>query len=71
MTDYLLFKFVILRTVVSESRYLNQNQNNLTRGITPKRVTSGGVHILGVAPGQYSSEGTLQRLRAAGDRCRA
>ena len=38
-----------------------------TRGITPKRVTSGGVHLRSLAPGQYSSEETSQRWRAAGD----
>ena len=38
-----------------------------SRGITPKRVTSGGVHLRGLAPGQHSSEGTSQRWRAVGD----
>ena len=38
-----------------------------TRGITPKRVTSDGVHLRRVAPGQHSSEETLQRWRAVGD----
>ena len=32
-----------------------------TRGITPKRVTSGGAHLRGLAPGLHSSEGTSQR----------
>ena len=32
-----------------------------TRGITPKRVTSGGVRLRGLAPGQHSSEDTSQR----------
>ena len=27
-----------------------------TRGITPKRVTSGGVHLRGLAPAQHSSK---------------
>ena len=37
-----------------------KNSNLLnTRGITPKRVTSGGVHLRGLAPGQHSSEETL------------
>ena len=35
-----------------------------TRGITPKHVTSGGVHLRGLAPGQHSSEETSQHLRA-------
>ena len=35
-----------------------------TRGITPKRVTSGEIHLRGLAPGQRSSEETSQRWRA-------
>ena len=31
-----------------------------TRGSTPKRVTSGGAHLRGLAPGQHSYEETLQ-----------
>ena len=39
-----------------------------TRDITaPKRVTSGGIHLRGLAPGQHSSEETSQRWRAVGD----
>ena len=38
-----------------------------TRGITPKRVTSGGVRLRGLAPGQHSSEETMQRWRAVGN----
>ena len=38
-----------------------------TRGITPKRVTSGGAHLCGLAPGLHSSEETSQRWRAVGD----
>ena len=34
-----------------------------TRDITPKRVTSGGIHLRGLAPGQHSSEETSQRCR--------
>ena len=37
------------------------------RGITPKRVTSGGAHLRGLAPGLHSSEKTSQRWRAVGD----
>ena len=33
----------------------------------PKRVTSGGTHLRGLAPVQHSSEEILQRLRAIGD----
>ena len=38
-----------------------------TRGITPKRVTSGGAHLRGCAPGLHSSERTSQRWQAVGD----
>ena len=34
-----------------------------TRGITPKRVTSGRDHLYDIAPGQHSSEETPQRWR--------
>ena len=36
-------------------------------GITSKRVTSGGVHLRGLAPEQHSSEETSQRWRDVGD----
>ena len=38
-----------------------------TRGVTPKRVTIGGIHLRGLAPGQHSSEETSQRWRVVGD----
>ena len=38
-----------------------------TRGVTPKRVTCGGAHFCGLAPGQHISEETPQRWRAVGD----
>ena len=38
-----------------------------TRRITPKRVTSCGAHLRGLAPGLHSSEETSQRWRAVGD----
>ena len=38
-----------------------------TRRITPKRVTSYGAHLRGLAPGQHSSEETSQRWRVVGD----
>ena len=40
-----------------------------TRGITPKRVTSGGAHLRGAAPGLHSSEQTSQRWRAVASHC--
>ena len=38
-----------------------------TRAITPKRVTSGGIRLRSLAPGQQSSEETSQQWRVAGD----
>ena len=38
-----------------------------TRDITPKRVTSGGAHLRGIAPGQHSSEKTLQQWQIVND----
>ena len=38
-----------------------------TRGITPKRVTSGGINLRDLAPGLHSSEETSQRWRVIGD----
>ena len=37
------------------------------RGITPKRVTCGGVHLRGLEPGLHSSEETTQRWRTVDD----
>ena len=48
-------------------RNLDKNQIvHYTRGTTPKRVTSGGVHLCGLAPGLHSSKETSQRWRAIG-----
>ena len=38
-----------------------------TRGITPKRVTTGGVHLRDLALGQHNSEETTQQWRDVGD----
>ena len=48
---------------------VNNSKSNLecARGITPKRVTSGGAPLRCFAPGQHSSEETLQRWQAVGD----
>ena len=49
-------------------KYINQKSNlHYTRRITSNRVTSGGVHLRGLAPGQHSSEETSQRWRVVGD----
>ena len=47
--------------------YHRKSKRHFTRGITPKRVTSGGTHLRGLAPRQRSSEKTSQRWRAVGD----
>ena len=54
-----------VRLIANES---NQKLNlHCTRGITPKRVTSGGAHLRGLAPELHSSEETSQRWRAVSD----
>ena len=54
-----------VRLIANES---NQKSNlHYTRGITPKRVTSCGAHLRGLAPGLHSSEETSLRWRAVGD----
>ena len=54
-----------VRLIANES---NQKSNlHYTRGITPKRVTSGGAHLCGLAPGLHSSEETSQWWLAVGD----
>ena len=47
--------------------YDQKSNLHYTRGITPKRVTSGRAHLRGVAPEQHSSEETSQRRRAVVD----
>ena len=47
--------------------YQNQKSNLHYTCITPKRVTSCGAHLRGLAPGQHSSEETLQQWRVVGD----
>ena len=48
---------------------INKIKSNFhyTRRITPKRVTSCGAHLRGLAPGQHSSEETSQRWRLGVD----
>ena len=50
-------------------RIRSSKKSNLhyTRRITPKRATSGGAHLRGLAPGQHSSEEASQRWRVVGD----
>ena len=51
--------------------FLSSFQKNLnlyyTCRMTPKRVTSGGAHLRGLAPGQHSSEETSRRWWAIDD----
>ena len=44
-------------------KHVQKSKSNLhyTRRSTPKRVTSSGAHLRGLAPGQHSSEETSQR----------
>ena len=53
----------------NDCRHFSNQKSNLhyTRRITPKRVTSCGAHLRGLAPGQHSSEETSQRWRVVGD----
>ena len=46
---------------------LEKSNDHNTRDITPQRVTSGGIHLRGLAPGQHSSEETSQRWRVIGN----
>ena len=41
---------------VSKYSYSKQSKSNLhyTRGITPKHMTSGGIDLCGLAPGQHN-----------------
>ena len=45
----------------------HQSQKNLHYTRVNTRLTSGGVHVRGLAPGQRTSKVTLQRWRAVGD----
>ena len=47
--------------------YLSKSNLHYTRRNTPKRVTSCGAHLRGLAPGLHSSEETSQRWRVVGD----
>ena len=62
-----LESFVLVKP--RSANVLIKSKSNLyyTRGISPKRVTSGGAHLRGLAHGQRSSEETSQRWRVVGD----
>ena len=67
-----LFEFLqqilifVHKKVIFETSYIQKNPH-YTRDITLKRVTSSGIHLRGSAPGQHSSEETLQQWRAVGN----
>ena len=61
---YFVMTYIVLKFVTKKKKKSNLHY---TRGITPKRVTSGGAHLRGLAPDQHSSEETSQRWRAVGD----
>ena len=60
-----------LKTVIKKLIFvtftLKKSNLHYTRGITPKRVTSGRAHLRGLAPGLHSSEETLQLWQAIDD----
>ena len=53
----------------NSTKTLVPKKSNLhyTRRITPKRVTSCGAHLRGLAPGLHSSEESSQRWQVVGD----
>ena len=56
-------KMIMLKCKIKSFGHESKSNLHYTRDITPKRVTSGGVHLLDLAPGQHSSE----VVRAIGD----
>ena len=55
--------------VLATNGLTNTSNLHYARMITPKRVTSGGVHLRGLAPGQHSSEKTPQRGKPLATQC--
>ena len=58
---------MLRNTNLSAILYTKKSNLHHTRGITPKRVTSGGAHLRGIASEQHYSEDTWQRWRVVGD----
>ena len=56
-------QILIIPCVVTKSK----PNLHCTRRITPKRVTSCGAHLRGLAPGLHNSEETSQRWQVVGD----
>ena len=48
------------KTLLSNVKKKKKSNLHYTHGISPKRVTSGGAHLRGLAPGQRSYEETSQ-----------
>ena len=46
---------------------INCQNRHYNRSITPYRVTSGRIHLRGLAPGKHSAEETWRRRRAVAD----
>ena len=59
--------YYLLILLILNSSKIKKSNLCYTRGITPKRVTSGGAHLRGLAPGLRSPEETSQRWRSVGD----
>ena len=60
------YDVVVLHVTVFFS-ITNKPNLHYTRGITPKRVSSAGVHLRGLAPGQHSSEKMSQWWQTVGN----
>ena len=65
----LLYNFLLTLTNKIVTKNCSHQKSNLhyTRGITPKCVTSGGIHLRSLAPERHNSEETSQRWRTVGD----
>ena len=56
-----------MKNVFCDKYQIKKSNLHYAPSIMSKRVTSGGVHLRGLAPGQHSSEETSQRWRVVGD----
>ena len=50
-----------------QARYIQKLNLHYTRGIAPKRITSGEIRLRSLASGQHSPQETSQRWRLVGD----
>ena len=60
-------KLLLYSTVAITTHFCIKLNLYYTRDTTPKRVTSGGAHLRGLASGLHSSEVTSQWWRVVGD----